>query len=199
MRALRQCFQKFSIGAYAFLCLLCIARYSEILYYKKTHILSVYQIFTRREQSVAHKIGQVKIHCSYLRVSLPLLTYLLTPRCRVLLEQLTGLHLVKKFSAFHGARKFITALTSVRHLSLSWASPIQSIPTSHLLEIRPNFIHPSKPRSPHWPLSLRFRHQDPLHPPLLNDTRHMPSPSHSSRCYCFFAIKSLKKRENYVE
>ena len=59
--------------------------------------------------------------------------YLLTPRCRVLLEKLTGLQLVRKFPAFHGARRFITALTSVRHLSLSWASPIQSIyphPTS---------------------------------------------------------------------
>ena len=51
-------------------------------------------------------------------------TYLLTPWCRVLLEQLTGLQLVKKFPAFHGTRKFITALTSVCHLSLSWASPI---------------------------------------------------------------------------
>jgi len=62
-----------------------------------------------------------------------LLTYLLTPWCRVLLEQLTGLQLVKKFPAFHGTRRFITALTSVRHLSLSWASQIQSIyphPTS---------------------------------------------------------------------
>ena len=61
------------------------------------------------------------------------LTYLLTPRCRVLLEQLTGLHLVKKFPSFHGTRRFITAITSVRHLSLSWASPMQSIyphPTS---------------------------------------------------------------------
>jgi len=27
---------------------------------------------------------------------------------------------------FHGTRRFITALTSVRHLSLSWARPIQS-------------------------------------------------------------------------
>ena len=54
-------------------------------------------------------------------------TYLLTPWRRVLLEQLTGLQLVKKFPAFHGTRRFITALTSVRHLSLSWASPIQSI------------------------------------------------------------------------
>ena len=59
--------------------------------------------------------------------------YLLTPRCRVLLEKLTGLQLVKKFPAFHGTRRFITALTSVRHLSLSWASPIQFVyphPTS---------------------------------------------------------------------
>ena len=62
-----------------------------------------------------------------------LLTYLLIPWCRVLLEKLTGLQLVKKFSAFHGTRRFMTALTSVRHLSLSWASPIQSVyphPTS---------------------------------------------------------------------
>jgi len=56
-----------------------------------------------------------------------LLTYLLTPWCRVLLEKLTGLQLVKKFPAFHRTRRFITALTSVHHLSLSWASPIQSI------------------------------------------------------------------------
>ena len=60
-------------------------------------------------------------------------TYLLTPWCRVLLEKLTGLQLVKKFPAFHGTRRFITALTSFRHLALSWANPIQSInpqPTS---------------------------------------------------------------------
>ena len=51
---------------------------------------------------------------------------LLTPWCRALLEQLTGLQLLKKFPAFHGTQRFIAALTSVRHLSLSWASPIQS-------------------------------------------------------------------------
>jgi len=38
------------------------------------------------------------------------------------------------------------------------------IPTSHLLEIRPNIIHPSIPRSPQWSPSLRFPHQDPIHP-----------------------------------
>ena len=65
--------------------------------------------------------------------STPVITYLLTPWCRVLLDKLTGLQLVKKFPAFHGTRRFIIALTSVRHLSLPWASPIQSIyphPTS---------------------------------------------------------------------
>ena len=57
------------------------------------------------------------------------------------------------------------------------------IPTSHLLEIHPNIIHPSTPRSPQWSLSLRFPHQDPIRPPLLPHTRHMSSPSHSSRFY----------------
>ena len=36
------------------------------------------------------------------------------------------------------------------------------IPTSHLLEIHPNIIHPSTPRSPQWSPSLRFPHQDPI-------------------------------------
>ena len=57
------------------------------------------------------------------------------------------------------------------------------IPTSHLLEIRPNIIHPSTPRSPQRSLSLRFPHQDPIRPPLLPHTRHMPCPSHSSWFY----------------
>ena len=64
---------------------------------------------------------------------LSMLTYLLTPWCKVLLEKLTGLQLVKKFPAFHGTWRFITALTSICHLSQSWASPIESIyphPTS---------------------------------------------------------------------
>ena len=61
-----------------------------------------------------------------LDISLHLITYLLTPWRRVLLEKLTGLQLVKKFPAFHGTQRFITALTSICHLSPSWASPIQS-------------------------------------------------------------------------
>ena len=57
------------------------------------------------------------------------------------------------------------------------------MPTSHLLEIHRNIIHPSTPRSPQWSLSLRFPHQDPIHCPHLPHTRHMPSPSHSSWFY----------------
>ena len=54
---------------------------------------------------------------------------------------------------------------------------------SHFLEIHPNIIRPSTPRSPQWSHSLQFPQQDPIHPPLLTHTRHMPSPSHSSRFY----------------
>ena len=118
------------------------------------------------------------------------LTYLHTPWCRVLLEKLTGLQLVKKFPAFHGPRKFITALTSVRHLSLSWASPIQSI-----------YPHPTSCRSililsthlrlgfPSGLLPSGFTSKT-LYTPLLTHTRHMPSPSHSSRFYHPYNIGS---------
>jgi hypothetical protein len=37
----------------------------------------------------------------------------------VLLEKLIGSQLVKKFPEFYGNRKFITSITSARHLSLS--------------------------------------------------------------------------------
>ena len=46
-------------------------------------------------------------------------TYLLTPWSRVLIEKLTASQLVKKFPAIYGTRRFITAFTSARHLSLS--------------------------------------------------------------------------------
>ena len=37
--------------------------------------------------------------------------------------------IIKKFPTFYGTRRFITVLTSARHLSLFWASSIQSILT----------------------------------------------------------------------
>ena len=118
----------------------------------------------------------------YLRLQ----TYLLTSVCRVLPEELTGLQLAKKFPQFHGTRRFITALTSFRHLSLSWASPVQSIyphPTSwryililstHLRLGLPSGLFPSG-----FPTKTLYTTLSSL----LTHTRHMPSPSHSSRFY----------------
>ena len=68
-------------------------------------------------------------------------TYLLTPWSRVLLEKLTGFQPVKKFPAFYGTRRFITAFTRAHHLSLSWASSIQSIPP-HPLPEDPSYYPP---------------------------------------------------------
>ena len=78
-------------------------------------------------------------------------TYLLTPCCRVLLEQLTGLQLVKKFPHISRNPKFHyrTHKRPPPVSILGQPSPVH-IPTSHLLEIHPNIIHPSTPRSPQW-------------------------------------------------
>jgi len=47
----------------------------------------------------------------------------------VFLDRLIGSQLVTIFPVFYGTRRFITAFTNARHLSLSWASSIQSIPS----------------------------------------------------------------------
>jgi hypothetical protein len=48
-----------------------------------------------------------------------LFTYLLTPWSRVLLEKLTGFAASQEIPRIYRTPKFITVLTSVRHLSLS--------------------------------------------------------------------------------
>jgi len=55
-------------------------------------------------------------------------TYLLTPFSGFHFEKLTGFKLLTNFPEFYGTRRFITAFTSARQLSLSWASSIQSYP-----------------------------------------------------------------------
>ena len=52
------------------------------------------------------------------------------------------------------------------------------ITTSHLLENRPNIIHPSTPRSSQWSLSIRFPHQYPITPspqPYASHTQPIPN------------------------
>jgi len=68
--------------------------------------------------------------------------YLLNPWIRVL-EKPTGSQLFKKFPTFYGTRRFITAFTSARHLTLSAARSIQSVtPTPQFLKIHLNIIFP---------------------------------------------------------
>jgi hypothetical protein len=91
--------------------------------------LRSYWTALRRREMLEFERWSTKLHCveNWLgRWYGPVVrqTYLLTPWSRVLLEKLTGLQLVKKFPAFYGTRKFITAFTSTLHMSVSWASSI---------------------------------------------------------------------------
>jgi len=78
--------------------------------------------------------------------------------------------MVKKFLAFYGTRRFITAVTRARHLSLSWVGSIQSIPphltswrfililSPHLRQGLPSglFLSPIRPTCPTHLILLDF-------------------------------------------
>jgi len=92
-----------------------------------------------------------------------------TPRSRVLPEKLTGPQLDKIFTTLQGTWRFITAFTTIRQLSLSWARSIPSMPpnptwrsiliSSHLRLGLPSCLFPSG-----FPTKTR-------HPPRLSPIR----------------------------
>ena len=93
--------------------------------------------FNPRECQNRHKLECLVTSQGYtiLYVSACYYNYWLTPCSRVLLGKLTVSQLVKKFPAFHGTRRFITAITNACHLSLSWARSTQFMPPNPLPKV----------------------------------------------------------------
>jgi hypothetical protein len=92
------------------------------------------------------------------------------------------LQLVKKFPEFLWNPKFLYHTHKCPPL-VPILSRLYPVPTTHskFLKINLTIILSSTSGSPHWPLSLWFSHQHPVHTSLLSHTRHMPLPPHYSR------------------
>ena len=110
-----------------------------------------------------------------------LLTYLLTHSMKRSPSWEANPFSVTKFPTFYDTRRFITAFTSARHLSLSWTSSIHSIPPHHTswrsILILSFHLRPFSQVA----LSLRFPHQNSVYTSPFPHMRKMPRPSHSVR------------------
>ena len=113
-----------------------------------------------------------------------LLTYLLTPWSRVLLEKLTGFAANQEIPRILWNPK-VHHRTHKRSPPVAILSQLHPVPTttSNFLKIHLNIIIPSTSWSPQWSLSPRFPHQNLVHTSPFLHTCHMPRPSHSSRFY----------------
>ena len=83
-------------------------------------------------------------------------------------------------SFFYGTWRFITRFKSDCHLSLSWATSVQSMPPSYFLQIYFHIILPSLLRSSKWSHSLRSPHHIPVCMSPLPHMCNIPWKSHSS-------------------
>jgi hypothetical protein len=87
------------------------------------------RVRTTKHTAVVQSLRNYKYTCQYPDVSL--LTYSLTPWCRILFEKLIVTELIKKYRFLYGTRRFITAFTKARHWTVpqpaEFSQPHQSL------------------------------------------------------------------------
>ena len=94
-------------------------------------------------------------------------------------------------AAYYTTRSFITLLGGSRHLSLSWATSIQAMPSQSFFNI--HFIYLFTPRSSKWLFSLRPVHQNPICISLLRRTYQLPSPFVYKHTHFWHQLQSFQK------